>query len=58
LGMSVGGISQHLRKLKDGGIVKDKKIGQTVFYSIVDENDRIMMPVLEGLTNQKDILLT
>ena len=57
LGMSVGGVSQHLRKLKDGGIIKDKKIGQTVFYSIVDQNAQILMPVLEDLTKQKDRLL-
>ena len=33
LDMTVSGISQHLRKLKDGGIVQDKKVGQTIFYS-------------------------
>ena len=49
LDISVGGISQHLRKLKDGGIVTAKKIGQTVFYSLVDENSEIIKPVLAGL---------
>ena len=38
LNISVGGVSQHLRKLKDGGLVRDKKVGQTIFYSLVDEN--------------------
>ena len=38
LEISVGGVSQHLRKLKDGGIVRDKKVGQTIFYSLVKEN--------------------
>ena len=52
LGMSVGGVSQHLRKLKDGGIIKDKKIGQTVFYSIVEENALIIRPVLEDLLTE------
>lgn len=46
LNMSVPSISQHLRKLKDGGILRDKKVGQTVFYSIVDENTTILMPIL------------
>ena len=49
LEISVGGISQHLRKLKDGGIVTAKKVGQTVFYSIVDENSEIIKPVLANL---------
>lgn len=52
LGISVGGVSQHLRKLKDGGIVKDKKVGQTVFYSLVQENLDIVNPVLESLARQ------
>ena len=46
LGITVGGISQHLRKMKDGGIIKDKKVGQTVFYSLVNENSDIIKPVL------------
>jgi DNA-binding transcriptional ArsR family regulator len=49
LEISVGGISQHLRKLKDGGIIKDKKVGQTVFYSLVDEKSVIIQPVLADL---------
>ena len=49
LDISVGGISQHLRKLKDGGMVKDKKVGQTVFYSLVDENIEFMKPMLTGM---------
>ena len=49
LEISVGGISQHLRKLKDGGIVTAKKVGQTVFYSLVDENSEIIKPVLASL---------
>ncbi len=55
LDISVGGISQHLRKLKDGRLIKDKKVGQTVFYSPVNENLSIIQPVLEQLklTNEK-----
>ena len=56
LDISVGGISQHLRKLKDGGIIKDKKVGQTVFYSIVEENAQIIKPVLESLSKEKEII--
>ncbi|MEQ8905276.1 metalloregulator ArsR/SmtB family transcription factor [Ekhidna sp.] len=49
LDISVGGVSQHLRKLKDGKLVKDKKVGQTVFYSLVEENIQVIKPVLKSL---------
>lgn len=58
LDISVGGVSQHLRKLKDGKLVKDKKAGQTVFYSLLETNIQIIKPVLDGLLqrNQKEII--
>jgi ArsR family transcriptional regulator, lead/cadmium/zinc/bismuth-responsive transcriptional repressor len=58
LDISVGGISQHLRKLRDGGLVKDKKVGQTVFYSLVEANLNIVKPVLESLSIQNQKVLT
>ena len=35
--MTVPAISQHLRKLKDGGIIKSRKAGNTIYYSIEPE---------------------
>ena len=37
LGMSIPAISQHLRKMKDGGIIRARKEGQTIFYSITTD---------------------
>ena len=56
LDISVGGVSQHLRKLKDGKLVKDKKVGQTVFYSLVEDNIQVIKPVLKSLfdNNKKE----
>ena len=54
LEISVGGVSQHLRKLKDGAIVRDKKVGQTIFYSLVKENTEMIKPILDSLSNQKE----
>lgn len=51
LNMSVPAVSQHLRKLKDGGMVINKKIGQTVFYSVIDENTLIVKPILKSLVS-------
>jgi len=49
LEMSLPAISQHLRKLKDGGLVQDKKVGQTVFYSIVKQKINIIEPIFRRL---------
>lgn len=34
LGMTMAAVSQHLRKLKDGGFVRTERAGQTIFYHI------------------------
>lgn len=49
LGITVSAVSQHLRKLKDGGLVSDKKIGQTIFYSLINEKTKTLIPVLEKI---------
>lgn len=53
LDISVGGVSQHLKKLKDGGLVIDKKVGQTIFYSLVNENMSTIKLALDGLGTKK-----
>lgn len=55
LDISVGGVSQHLRKLKDGGLIIDRKVGQTIFYSVVDENANLFAPVLEKMVEKATI---
>jgi DNA-binding transcriptional ArsR family regulator len=35
LGLSDSAVSQHLRKLKDKNLVKTRREGQTIFYSLV-----------------------
>lgn len=37
--MSQPSISQHLRKLKDAGLVKEERRGQWVYYSLNDQSD-------------------
>jgi ArsR family transcriptional regulator, lead/cadmium/zinc/bismuth-responsive transcriptional repressor len=49
LGMTVPAISQHLRKMKDGNLIKDNKIGQTIFYKLIDENVSILYPILKNM---------
>lgn len=58
LDISVGGVSQHLRKLKDGGLVKDKKVGKTIFYSLIEKNVAIIFPSIDELVNDNKKQLT
>lgn len=42
LDMSIPAISQHLRKMKDGGMIKGRKEGQTIFYSLKPEHLKML----------------
>lgn len=53
LGMTVPAISQHLKKLKDAGLVESNKVGQTIFYSITKSSDPILNPILKLIMNEK-----
>ena len=53
LGMNTSAISQHLRKLKDGGLIQFRKTGQTIFYSVTAEYAGILRPVFHLINNNK-----
>ena len=40
--MKIPAISQHLRKMKDGGLISNEKMGQTIFYFIEPEQTRLV----------------
>ncbi|XTP54252.1 metalloregulator ArsR/SmtB family transcription factor [Niallia sp. Krafla_26] len=52
--MSQPAISQHLRKLKDAGLVQETKRGQWVIYSLNRENEYypLVHSLLEYIPNQ------
>ncbi len=54
LGMSIPAVSQHLRKLKDANVIKFRKSGQTIFYSMKQEHLPIIKPLFEHISH-KDI---
>lgn len=56
LEISQPGISQHLRKLKAQGIVKESKRGQWVYYSLNVEDKPYIQAVLEHMPDSKTIL--
>ncbi|MFN3939166.1 MAG: ArsR/SmtB family transcription factor [Chitinophagales bacterium] len=51
LGMSIPAVSQHLRKLKDGGIIEAKRSGQTIFYSINKTHLKLLKPLFKIILN-------
>lgn len=48
-------ISQHLRKLKDLGLVEEQRKGQWIFYSVNKSNEyySFIKPILDQLPNQE-----
>ncbi|MCC3160139.1 metalloregulator ArsR/SmtB family transcription factor [Hymenobacter sp. 15J16-1T3B] len=50
LQMNVSAISQHLRKLKDGGVVQARKVGQTVFYTLTPALRPLVEPLLASVS--------
>ncbi len=58
LAMSIPAVSQHLRKLKDGNIVETRKEGQTIYYSIIEENLKILKPFFKHINVQTQKLKT
>jgi len=51
-------ISQHLRKLKDIELVREKRKGQWIFYSLNKENNyyQFLLDILESLPSQDERL--
>lgn len=42
LDMSMPAISQHLRKMKDKDLIRYKKVGQTIFYSLNEDHNDLL----------------
>ncbi|TXK73195.1 metalloregulator ArsR/SmtB family transcription factor [Paenibacillus sp. N3.4] len=47
-------VSQHMRKLKDGGLVKEAKKGQWVFYSLNISDKAFLHELFRHLPSQKE----
>lgn len=53
LSMNISAISQHLRKLKDGNIIKPQRKAQIIFYSLTKEYEEFFLPFFELIDNNK-----
>lgn len=49
LGISQPAVSQHLRKLKEAGIVTDRKVGTWKHYRLVEEQTPLMIGILQQI---------
>lgn len=49
LGISQPAVSQHLRKLKEAGIVTERKVGTWKHYRLVEEQTPLMMGILDEI---------
>lgn len=58
LGISQPGISQHLRKLKDAGMVSENRKGQWIYYALNAEQPAHVRAVLEQLPPMREIVRT
>ncbi|WP_163970446.1 ArsR/SmtB family transcription factor [Oceanobacillus halotolerans] len=54
--MSQPSISQHLRKLRDVGIIQEERRGQWIFYSLNQQNEHypFVEQILAALPNQDE----
>lgn len=55
-GISQSAISQHLRKLRDVGLVKEQRRGQWIFYSLNRDSEtyEMLMRILEFIPSQDE----
>lgn len=59
LNMTVPAVSQHLRKLKDSSIIKHRKSGNTIYYSLESEDLKILRPFFKYInqsTEKQEVL--
>ncbi|PKP40501.1 MAG: transcriptional regulator [Bacteroidetes bacterium HGW-Bacteroidetes-13] len=52
LGMTAPAVSQHLRKLKDRGLIDSVKEAQTIYYSVTKEYEQLFKPFFILLEDQ------
>ncbi|MBL4752704.1 MAG: winged helix-turn-helix transcriptional regulator [Flavobacteriales bacterium] len=53
LHMAASPVSQHLKKLKDSGLVQYDKVGQTIFYSVAIDYMETLLPTFIQITKNK-----
>ncbi|MGM5469726.1 ArsR/SmtB family transcription factor [Flavobacteriaceae bacterium LMO-SS05] len=55
LKMSVPAISQHIRKIKDAGIITARRDGQTLYYSLNEDETDILNSIFQSIKLDRKI---
>lgn len=58
LEMKIPAISQHLRKLKDGGILETTREAQTIYYSLTEKFKDFFNPYFKSLHKNENTQIT
>ncbi|WP_181349296.1 helix-turn-helix transcriptional regulator [Thalassobacillus sp. CUG 92003] len=60
LQMSQPAVSQHLRKLRDAGMIKEQRKGQWMFYKLNTEHEAfdLISEILQHMPDQKEKIAT
>lgn len=53
LEMSVPAVSQHIRKMKDAGIITSRREGQTLYYSLVENEGDVLNGIFNSIKAKK-----
>lgn len=53
LEMSMPAISQHLRKMKDAGLIASRREGQTLYYSLVKSEIQVLDNIFTSIKSLK-----
>ena len=53
LGFSVSAVSQQLKKLREGCLIVDRKVGKTIYYQINDERLETLLAIFIQISNNK-----
>jgi len=49
--MTVPAVSQHLRKLKEAGLLDSRRQGKLIFYSLQEPYDELLKPLFNQIEN-------
>ena len=55
LGMNIAAVSQHLRKLKDGRLLENEKVGQIIFYSLNQEKMDVLKTLFRRIKKAESV---
>lgn len=55
LEMSAPAVSQHIRKMKDAGVIRMRRDGQTLYYSLVKQNTTVLNKAFSTIDSNRKV---